>query len=139
MPSSSPLQDDIAGAEIVHGLTIDYLGLWNERSYSADWTKALRAGLDAARMQHVKIVAADDGSSLQLSQMLYRPHCIIFPTSFSHPFPKPLASCSSSPPLVAAASHSCHRGLGHLRLIGCRPVLCSGGGRHRVPLSNHVA
>ncbi|WP_254878458.1 RICIN domain-containing protein [Streptomyces sp. NA04227] len=42
-----------------HGLTIDYLGGWNERGYDAGWYKKLRADLDAKGYDKVKIVADD--------------------------------------------------------------------------------
>lgn len=43
-----------------HGLTIDYLGGWNERGYDKTWYERLRSGLDAAGYAAVKVVAADD-------------------------------------------------------------------------------
>ena len=44
-----------------HGLTIDYLGGWNERGYDKTWYERLRSALDAAGYTAVKVVAADDG------------------------------------------------------------------------------
>ncbi len=46
-----------------HGLTIDYLGGWNERGYNIEWYEDMRAALDAAGYGAVKIVAADDDPS----------------------------------------------------------------------------
>lgn len=43
-----------------HGLSIDYLGGWNERGYDIPWYEKLHAAL-AARHLPVRIVAADSG------------------------------------------------------------------------------
>ncbi|MFB9415929.1 galactosylceramidase, partial [Dactylosporangium matsuzakiense] len=48
---------DCAGT---HGLTIDYLGGWNEKGYNATWYKNLRSTLNARGYQNVKLVASDD-------------------------------------------------------------------------------
>ncbi|MDX6229089.1 MAG: hypothetical protein QOI76_2479, partial [Frankiales bacterium] len=42
-----------------HGLSIDYLGGWNERPYSLDWYKQLRSALDSNGFRSVKIVGGD--------------------------------------------------------------------------------
>ncbi len=42
-----------------HGLTISYLGGWNEHGYDASWFEQLRQALDANGYRSVKIVAAD--------------------------------------------------------------------------------
>ena len=42
-----------------HGLTIHYLGGWNEEGYDATWFKALRKSLDAAGHTGTKIAASD--------------------------------------------------------------------------------
>jgi hypothetical protein len=42
-----------------HGLTIDYLGGWNEQGYDPAWYKSLREALDAAGHTGTKIVASD--------------------------------------------------------------------------------
>jgi hypothetical protein len=44
-----------------HGLTISYLGGWNERGHDANWYIQLRAALDAHGFGGVKIVADDSG------------------------------------------------------------------------------
>ena len=49
----------IEGAKSAHNLTIDYLGIWNERASDPDWIVRLRAALDKAGHQHVTIVASD--------------------------------------------------------------------------------
>jgi hypothetical protein len=42
-----------------HGLTIDYLGGWNERGYNKGWYESLNTALDANGFANVKIVADD--------------------------------------------------------------------------------
>ncbi|XP_067657033.1 galactocerebrosidase-like [Haliotis asinina] len=53
------IQKWIQGARDVHGLTIDYIGIWNERSYNTTYIKLLRKVLDDTGFSHVRIVAAD--------------------------------------------------------------------------------
>ncbi|NUS17057.1 MAG: galactosylceramidase [Streptomyces sp.] len=42
-----------------HGLTIDYLGGWNERGYNVSWYEQLRSALNSNGYAGVRIVAAD--------------------------------------------------------------------------------
>ncbi|XP_046334130.2 galactocerebrosidase-like [Haliotis rufescens] len=49
----------LRGAKAVHNLTIDYLGIWNERMYSIPYIKLLRKTLDDNGFSNVKIVGAD--------------------------------------------------------------------------------
>ncbi|HEX5551968.1 MAG TPA: discoidin domain-containing protein [Chitinophagaceae bacterium] len=42
-----------------NGITIDYIGGWNERGWNADWYIALDSALNK-KFPHVKIIAADD-------------------------------------------------------------------------------
>ncbi|KAK3611679.1 hypothetical protein CHS0354_012049 [Potamilus streckersoni] len=49
----------IQGAIKYYNLTIDYVGIWNERSYDIKYTKVLRQMLDKSGFQNVRIVAAD--------------------------------------------------------------------------------
>jgi galactosylceramidase len=51
----------INGAKTHYNLTIDYIGIWNERPYDINYIKTLRAVLDARGFQNVLIVASDDG------------------------------------------------------------------------------
>jgi O-glycosyl hydrolase len=51
---------DWLGCATWHGLTIDYLGGWNEKGFNATWYKNLRSGLDSHGYSAVKIVASDD-------------------------------------------------------------------------------
>ena len=53
----------IQGAWKYHHLRIDYCGIWNEHPYSVRYIKLLRQTLNAAGLQRVKIVAADDGGN----------------------------------------------------------------------------
>eukprot|EP01047_Picozoa_sp_COSAG01_P090736 COSAG01_NODE_22518_length_852_cov_1.108898_1_plen_124_part_10 len=61
-------QDNIAyhlkwlqGAQRVHGLSVDYIGIWNEHSASTDWIVRLRRAMDGAGFAHTAIVATDQG------------------------------------------------------------------------------
>ena len=49
----------VKGAKEVHGLTIDYIGCWNETPYNVNWIKTLRKALDKYGLP-AKIVAADE-------------------------------------------------------------------------------
>ena len=42
-----------------HGLTINYLGGWNERGYNIGWYEQLRSTLNADGYSGVQIVGAD--------------------------------------------------------------------------------
>ncbi|MFG1603716.1 ricin-type beta-trefoil lectin domain protein [Actinoplanes sp. NPDC049265] len=47
-----------------HGLTISYLGGWNERGHDSGWYKRLRSALDTAGYTSVTIVGDDSGWSM---------------------------------------------------------------------------
>ena len=50
----------VAGARAAHNLSIDFVGIWNERLYTKDYVLALRRALDAGNgTAHVRIVAND--------------------------------------------------------------------------------
>ena len=49
----------VEGAQSVYNLTIDYVGIWNERSYSIEYIETLRAALDDAGFAQTMIVAPD--------------------------------------------------------------------------------
>uniref|UniRef100_A0A0B7AM96 galactosylceramidase n=1 Tax=Arion vulgaris TaxID=1028688 RepID=A0A0B7AM96_9EUPU len=51
----------INGAKTYYNLTIDYVGIWNERLYNVDYIKTLRSVLDQRGFQNVLIIASDDG------------------------------------------------------------------------------
>ncbi|XP_039391461.1 galactocerebrosidase isoform X6 [Mauremys reevesii] len=50
----------ILGAKQYHNLDIDYIGIWNERSFSSKYIKLLRYTLDKRGLQRVKIIASDN-------------------------------------------------------------------------------
>ena len=54
----------VKGAVAVHGLEIDYLGIWNEAPCDAGYVKLLRQMLDGAGLQRTRLVAADSGSQI---------------------------------------------------------------------------
>lgn len=49
----------VQGAKTVHNLTIDYLGIWNERNYDVRYVRVLRASLDNAGFSNVRLVVGD--------------------------------------------------------------------------------
>ncbi|XP_046572254.1 galactocerebrosidase-like isoform X1 [Haliotis rubra] len=52
----------VQGARDVHNLTIDYIGVWNERACNTTYIKRLRQELDVHGFSHVGIVAGDNGA-----------------------------------------------------------------------------
>ena len=50
----------LVAARDVHGLTIDYIGVWNERAYSREYILSLHASLQSHNLSSTLIVAADD-------------------------------------------------------------------------------
>ncbi|XP_025093998.1 galactocerebrosidase-like isoform X1 [Pomacea canaliculata] len=50
----------IAGAKTFYNLTIDFVGVWNERAYDSTYIKTLRALLDSRGFSSTRIVASDD-------------------------------------------------------------------------------
>lgn len=53
------MADYLIGAKEVHGLDIDYIGIWNERPYNVEYIKSLRATLDSCNIS-TRIAAADE-------------------------------------------------------------------------------
>lgn len=53
------MADYLIGAKNIHGLNIDYVGIWNERPYNVDYIKKLRETLDSCNI-NVRIAAADE-------------------------------------------------------------------------------
>ncbi|XP_061192943.1 galactocerebrosidase-like isoform X2 [Saccostrea echinata] len=51
----------ISGAKEVHNLTIDFIGIWNEKPYDVTYIKTLRKTLDTRGFVQTKIVASDSG------------------------------------------------------------------------------
>ncbi|XP_013372685.1 PREDICTED: galactocerebrosidase isoform X3 [Chinchilla lanigera] len=50
----------ILGAKHYHDLNIDYIGIWNERTFDTSYIKVLRKMLDSQGLQGVKIIASDN-------------------------------------------------------------------------------
>ncbi|XP_044292291.1 galactocerebrosidase isoform X2 [Varanus komodoensis] len=50
----------ILGAKKFHDLDIDYIGIWNERSFNSKYIKLLRYTLDKQELQRVRIIASDN-------------------------------------------------------------------------------
>ncbi|XP_028633118.1 galactocerebrosidase [Grammomys surdaster] len=67
----------ILGAKHYHDLDIDYIGIWNERPFDANYIKELRKMLDYQGLQRVRIIASDNlwepiSSSVLLDQDLWK-------------------------------------------------------------------
>ncbi|XP_045679606.1 galactocerebrosidase [Phyllostomus hastatus] len=50
----------IVGAKHHHDLDIDYIGIWNERSFDINYIKVLRRMLNYQGLPHVRIIASDN-------------------------------------------------------------------------------
>ncbi|KAM7376764.1 hypothetical protein PAMP_006472 [Pampus punctatissimus] len=50
----------ILGAKQYHDLDIDYVGIWNERSFDSKYIKLLRYTLDKSGLERVRIIASDN-------------------------------------------------------------------------------
>ncbi|XP_055989589.1 galactocerebrosidase [Sorex fumeus] len=50
----------IVGAKTYHDLDIDYIGIWNERTFDVSYIKVLRRMLNYQGLQQVKIIASDN-------------------------------------------------------------------------------
>jgi len=60
----------VKGNKSVHGLDIDYVGIWNERKYDVPWIKLLRKTLDDAGLNKIQIVAADEISKWTIADAI---------------------------------------------------------------------
>jgi hypothetical protein len=57
--------DFIAAARVHHNISVDYIGIWNERPWgSTDYVKELRNALDAVGAQSTTIVGSDSVRNL---------------------------------------------------------------------------
>ncbi|KAI0212868.1 Galactocerebrosidase [Lamellibrachia satsuma] len=98
------------GAQICHNLTIDYIGVWNERPYDIQYIKMLRSALDSQGYAHVKIVAPDSASWQFVDDFLKDPELaqavdiigIHYPGSYS-----PGTALRTDRPLWASEDFSC--------------------------------
>lgn len=57
----------VQGADTVYGLNIDYVGLWNEKSYNITYIETLRSALDAAGYNNTMIVGTDTYSDWSIA------------------------------------------------------------------------
>nr|XP_045011107.1 galactocerebrosidase isoform X1 [Jaculus jaculus] len=67
----------IVGAKHYHDLDIDYIGIWNERTFDVNYIKVLRKVMDSQGLQRVKIIASDNlwepiSSSMLLDPELFK-------------------------------------------------------------------
>uniref|UniRef100_A0A8C5SGH7 Galactocerebrosidase n=1 Tax=Laticauda laticaudata TaxID=8630 RepID=A0A8C5SGH7_LATLA len=63
----------IIGAKKYHDLDIDYIGIWNERSFNSKYIKVLRKTLDRVGLKTLGIIAADGNWDIA-NQMLVDPY-----------------------------------------------------------------
>jgi galactosylceramidase len=74
----------VDGMKRQYDLTMDFIGIWNEKGWGAEWvvyTKTLRRALDAAGYANVRIVVSDSGwepagDVRQDQQLAYAVHAI---------------------------------------------------------------
>ncbi|MGH3167176.1 MAG: hypothetical protein ACRDN0_14965 [Trebonia sp.] len=84
-----------------HGLTINYLGGWNERGYDETWFENLRAALDAHGYQHVQVVAGDNAGWQVATDMTNNPAFNAAVNVVGVHYPCSLTDCSSSADAIA--------------------------------------
>ncbi|MEU7873434.1 ricin-type beta-trefoil lectin domain protein [Dactylosporangium sp. NPDC049140] len=93
---------DCAGT---HGLTINYLGGWNEKGYNATWYKNLRSALNSRGYTGVKLVASDDFGWAAADESLRDPAFAsavsVFGSHYVCGYRSSQASCPSSGNAVA--------------------------------------
>ncbi|WP_273652889.1 ricin-type beta-trefoil lectin domain protein [Cellulomonas fimi] len=96
---------DWLGCARSHGLTIDYLGGWNEKGFNATWYKNLRAALDARGYGSVRIVASDDFGWAAADQALRDPSIAqavaVFGSHYVCGYRSAQTSCPSSSNAIA--------------------------------------
>ena len=54
----------LLGAKAQHNISFDWIGIWNEAPWTAEYILLLRKSLDSAGLEHVKITAADGGTDV---------------------------------------------------------------------------
>ena len=83
----------VRGAKEHHNLTLDYVGVLNEASFTAEYIISLRAALDEAGFEHTKLVASDQvGWKIYdaLSQNATLSQAVdVLGVHHGHPFPHP--------------------------------------------------
>eukprot|EP01045_Picozoa_sp_COSAG04_P019996 COSAG04_NODE_1999_length_5034_cov_5.345289_1_plen_693_part_00 len=58
----------LLGAKAEHGLDFDFVGMWNERQFTTEFTVLFREELDRAGLHDVRLVATDNGACCDLTQ-----------------------------------------------------------------------
>jgi hypothetical protein len=89
------------GCASKHGLTINYLGGWNERGYDETWFENLRAALDAHGYRNVQVVAADNAGWQVADDMASNPAFNAAVNVVGVHYPCSATNCSSSPTAIA--------------------------------------
>ncbi|MGF1428105.1 RICIN domain-containing protein [Kitasatospora sp. LaBMicrA B282] len=87
-----------------HGLTIDYLGGWNERGYNAGWYENLHATLAAKGYGSTKVVGADDTWAIATAMRgdgALNDAVDIVGTHYPCGYMSAMTSCSSTPDALA--------------------------------------
>jgi hypothetical protein len=64
----------VQGAKRVHGLDVDYIGVWNEHGSSVDFIKAFRTALDNTSSASTKIIGTDWVSPARHASCPPHPH-----------------------------------------------------------------
>jgi O-glycosyl hydrolase len=84
-----------------HGLTISYLGGWNERGYDMTWFEELRAALDKHGYGDVQVVAADNAGWQVAADMTNNPAFNAAVNVVGVHYPCSATNCSSSADAIA--------------------------------------
>ncbi len=62
----------LQGALKYYGISFDYVGIWNEKSWTIDYVKLLRKELDVNGLDFVKIVIGDGTVTNNFSLNIFR-------------------------------------------------------------------
>jgi hypothetical protein len=84
-----------------HGLTINYLGGWNERGYDETWFENLRAALDSHGYRDVQVVGADNAGWQVATDMTTDPAFNAAVNVVGVHYPCSEVNCSSSADAIA--------------------------------------
>ncbi|MCQ4080107.1 RICIN domain-containing protein [Streptomyces sp. RB6PN25] len=87
-----------------HGLTIDYLGGWNERGYNKSWYENLHATLAADGYHHTQVVGADSGwdvATAMRSDPAFDNSVDIIGTHYPCSYMSAMTSCSTTSDALA--------------------------------------
>ncbi|XP_065185035.1 galactocerebrosidase-like isoform X2 [Sycon ciliatum] len=98
----------LEGARHIYNLTIDYIGVWNERPSNSTYVQVLRSAMDAAGFKQTQIVAKDGGADICNSMATDKAYAdavdvigLHYPSDFSnfslcHSFNKPFWASEES-------------------------------------------